>query len=322
MTNVKNKELQHWLRENSSGLLHVEIDDKAKYNFVRVKKNETLDLIYCQELPIQVRFKSERKEAFHYVGIYSKQEDSIYDGRTLSKIFTEYLIDTSIHSAQDLLNGLTKKVSSYVTNLLENPDEYPQKNLTDDYYIRKMESYRANALEREARNAYVTGRYPSFNIPYKPDYWTDDTLFAYLMDEDAYVQAEVDHLLEEAGEKILLSFLIRNAVEKRVEEIENAPQHDVHIAKEISEAVGYEIDKSNVKNVNVTILDNNGKTFTVKMKAAAFLTDRPDGFSTRDIPDLNDQRKYCDHMGSSFNAVFVKDIVEVSYRKKVLYKKK
>lgn len=322
MTNVKNKELKLWLREDSSDLLHVEIDDKAKYNFVRLKKNETLDLIYCQELPVKFLFKSERKEVFHYVGIYSKQEDTICDGRTLSDIFTKYLIDTSIHSAQDLLNELTKKVSSYVVNLLESPDEYPQKNLTDDYFIRKMESYRANALEREARNAYVTDRYPSFDIPYEPDYWTDDTLFAYLMDEDAYVQAEVDHLLEEAGEKILLSFLIRKAVEERVEEIENDPQHEVHIAKEISEAVGYQIEKSNVKNVNVTILDNNGTPFTVKMKADAFLTDHPDGFSTRDISDLNDQHKYCNHMGASFNVVFVKDIIEISYRKKVLYKKK
>ena len=315
MTNIKNAELQEWLQGDSYDVLIIKIEDKAFYNFVRVKKNDTLDLVYCQQLPVQYHYKNERKEVFHYVGIYSKVNHII------SKIFSSYLVDTSAYDSVALLEDLTKKVCSQVTTLLESPEVASRPELVSSDLLKRFESYCETALERESRNAFVTGYFPSFKIHYHPDLWEDDTIFNYLDNEDAFVNSQVDRLLQEEGEGIYLSFMIRQAVEKRVEEIENDPTHAVHIAKEIADTVSYEIDNSNIKTVSVTIVDKNGMPFTVKMKADTFLTDRPDGFSSRDIPEFKDREKYSDHMSSWFNPFFVNDIEEICYRKKVLYKK-
>ena len=283
-----NRQFETWLRSGETNLLFLKLE-RESYIFLRLPKRPGFDYLFAQR---QYRGDGAlRADDFEYVGIYNAADGLVYDaGYPL--IHAEGLDDTLAERSKGCLR---KRLKQDVRALVERRVAGDRSNLairelTDAQSLERLEQYRKYRAQPAARELILGGLTPEdagFSCHYRPDQWTEDTLFDYLADPLGYAEREAERFWADA-------------------------ENPVHTVRRIMDAVTF----TDAKTVTVTI-HKDGQDFTFKTEASVLRRDCTNTYGTWYIVAA-DRREFERRFGRSAEYA-PGEIVRITYARKVLY---
>lgn len=298
------------------------------YYYVRVERDSFFDLLYCQKNCSTGDKKAnllQVGQALKYAGIYCRKTDALYDLQ-----FDLYdVFGIKEREGQKNLDALKRefigKVKDQIIQILgDNPrSQLSVKELTTSAYVREYQEYSSYYAETTAREQFMKADDPYENQEFALIILLDDEMFtterilSYILCPENIVQKIAKEYIESNQEQLLFRIMRREALEKEYNKILQDPDHELHIARKIQDAV----KDPNIKNVNVTLDDQNGGTFTFKMEARGLIGDCKGGYCTIGMLNAKDEKTFFSFYGEFCYRFSPKDIVRIEYRRKTLYER-
>lgn len=329
MTNIKNEQLLQWLISRSDATLQINDKrlggDDLRYIFFRWEAQEALDLIYVKEIwgdPANL----ERRQRPEYVGIFSHIDQTMYDVHWAGYVLNPArLIDSSSYTGDKMLNAFEEKLKTKIWNIISDPtSDFPVKTLadvTDPALISSYESFLENSLEEKAIQSFVYGKKCEFFLT-RDLYWEDSTICRYITDPDLLVSETVEELIRKKAEHYYLQYLEITAIEQKIEEIAKDPTHPAQVAKKIKEAIEEYRSKKEIKTVTIVLLDKEQEEVSFKIETDTLIRHLIAGFDEWSLADSKNRQLFADRMADPKGYYYAKDVVRVTFGKKVLYERK
>ena len=285
---------------------------------IRVRKNVDFDYLYIQRQYNGTGIK--RDDNFEYAGVFCKRNGRIYDAQYKIKDLFDKWDVLQTRDAEVLQKQMEAAVRESVEVAIGNDrDNLQITELSSERDLEKLEQYKNYYSKEQARKAYLNSddeNDEDFNFVYRCDYhaerWTEDSLLAYILDPEGYVNAEAKAYIDSHQEAMLSNFLESDMVAAAYTEIIENPSYPVHRVKRIIRAVS----ASSAKMVTVTIRKA-GKEFTFKAEAHQFRSDCTSHYSDWNIVAA-DRREFERIFGRSAH-YGPEDILRIEYARSVLY---
>ena len=259
---------EEWLLTGTGVFIH---EANGYHNtLVRVSKSADFDYLYIQR---QYRAKGiERGSKFEYAGIYCKRDGLVYD--------VQYALKDSFGEANSWAErsaeALHKNLKAAVRNAVETTVGNDRSNLritelSSESMVKKMDEFQRYYAGTTARAAYLNGGEDedrsfefTFRCEYSPNQWEEDSLLAYILDPQGYVNAEARDYFDSHQEFMLSDFLESDMISAVYTAIIENPSNQIHYVRRIMQAVS----ASSAKTVTVTICKD-GLEFTSKPMQAS-----------------------------------------------------
>lgn len=328
MTNIKNEQLLKWLISRSDTTLQINDKrlggDDLRYIFFRWKIQEALDLIYVKEIWGDPS-KLERSQKPEYVGIFSHIDQTMYDVHWTGYVLTpDRLIDSSSYTADGMLNAVKEKAKEKIWDMLNDPvSDFPVKTLadvTDPKLIAIYENFLENRLNAAAIRSFVDAK--DYEFYFDPNlYWEDAAICRYILDPDQFISETVEELISKNAEDYYLQYIKITAIKRRSEEIQKDPTHPAQAARKVKEAIEEYRSKKEIKTVTIVLLDKDEEEVAFKIEADSLIRHLLTGFDDWTLADVKSRQLFLDRMADPRGNYHPKDIIRITYGKKVLYDK-
>ena len=301
--------IQEWLKNGSrtpfirDGLL-----------FIMVPKDERFNFLYMQS---QYQDKNEielEPENLKFIGVYDKVENTSY----LSDAYTKYSNPLSPLNGISLTVLRTKMIEEIKNKILEMIESEPsQFNIQSSDILKKLKNVYWY-IEREARSAFLYGKFPNLKswIEYdENDRLTSKNLLSYIKDEEKTCTEKAQAWISEHYDHICFRLAELQEIKKTYDNLTATPSK-LHTIRNIIQAMSSFPD---AKTVTVHLLKN-GTEFTGKINADYF---RRDPNFTYDNYGFSapDRRRYIELFGQ-YDDFDPDEIEKITYGKKVIYQKK
>ena len=306
-----NKEFLSWLGHTREDTCAIESAGMT-YHFVRVRKNEAFDYLYCQR---QYSGKElTRGGAFNYAGIFCRKDSELYDAQ--SDVQDLAGKDTQERSAGRLREYLQKSVRQLVETIVGNDRENLKiTELTTPTLVKALGDYCKYYAKEAARKIYLATidfEEPAYSCSYEPEYWTEDSLLSYILAPAEYAEKEAAAYYADHQEDILQSFLCGDALMEEYQALVGDTENPVHTVKKIMAAM----NATAAKTVNVTICKD-GEEFSFKTESQELRRDCMNYYSSWNIVAA-DRYRFEKQFGRSTN-YYPQEIVRITYARAVLY---
>lgn len=297
-------------------------------HFVRVRRDKFFDLIYHQSNSSRGQEQENLirvGEPLKYVGMYCRKDRLLYDMQYELYYMLRVVEREEQRKLVDLGNDFKKKAEDQIIQILgDDPrSQLSVKELTSNQYIEGYKSHKSYYAEINARDRFMNAEDPYENQDFELSIWLDDEEFtkerilAYILSPENMVQKAAKTYIAKKQDELLFSILCRDATKEEYEKILADPGHELHIARKIQNAVW----APSIKNVNVTLDDQNGGTFTFKMEARGLRGDCKGGYCTIGMLNAKDEKLFESFYGDFCSRFSPKDVVRIEYRRKTLYQR-
>ena len=289
------------------------IGEKNEHNLlIRVPCRENFDYLFGDYLGSNQAVQRGCK--LNYCGIYHKGEHKIYDAHGWFK-----KMDPTLESDEGILE-MADSVTDTVRSLIEQRLQDNVRNLTiRSLSSSKMQSDLQYATQYvapvEARKMFLLHLEPEdvhFECEYGFARWKDTLLLDYLTDRDTFCQQEAEAYWAGHQEEMYLQFLINDAIQDELAELNAQEDSPLHRIREISEAVS----EVSAKSVTVTVCKN-GTECTFKCTADALTRDPGKHYSTWNI-FARDRAQY-ESLFGRYQDFTPEEITQISYNGKTIY---
>lgn len=184
------------------------------YILLRAEKNQDFEYLFYQKH--YHRRGLERDTAFKYAGIYCRKDGLLYDVAD-DIIFMEEdrkpLVERSAWSLKCYLKeAVCKKVEAIIDN---NRDNLQITEIVNDKLLSELDYVRNYSAKEDARRYYLSAKDFNplvFQCDYEPERWKNDSLLAYILDPENYIQQEATQYIADNQENMLYNFLENDAV--------------------------------------------------------------------------------------------------------------
>ena len=312
MTKTESGIIMGWL--TGTGPLECQING-YHYTLIRVRKNADFDYLYVQRQYQGVGIT--RNDKFEYAGVFCKRNGRIYDSQYAIKDLFDSRNGLEARGADALHKQLNTAVRAAVDTAIGNDrNNLRIAALSSERALDKLEHFRKCSVADNARKAYLDNVEDGcfefhYRCEYRPPQWTEDSLLAYILDPNGYVNAEAKAYIDSHQEDILSDFLESDMVAAAYQEIVDNRANQVHRVKRIMQT----LSDSPAKTVTVTI-NKNGTEFTFKAEAAQFRSDCKHTYGTWHIAAA-DRKEFGRLFGRSEYGP--EDIIRIEYARSVLY---
>jgi len=292
-----------WLQ--GGGLTPLVVGEKV---IIRIVHDKDFDYLFCQ--------RNNRKGAFHYAGIYCKQDGLLYDTQHEIREFDE------INGGRDfkaLMQKLTEDVRFEVEAMVGND----RKNLivteTSEKNNKELETYTKYTAVEQARKQYLAlpegENLEPFNYEcgFQALPFTDDEFLQYILDPTAYAKRLAADYFEKRQEKILFAFLAGDALAAAYASIISNPQNNAHIIRKIISAA----NKVSAQKLTVTMRRGEHE-LTFKMDANALQWDCGRSYSSWRV-DAQGRRDLERLFGRGNTDLKPHEIVRITYNRSAIY---
>ena len=285
---------------------------------LRVRKNVDFDYLYIQRQYNGTGIK--RDDNFEYAGVFCKRNGRIYDAQYKIKDLFDNWDVLQARDAEVLQKQLEATVREAVEAAIGNDrDNLQITELSSERELQGLEDFKKYTAAERARKAYLNSDDEddkdftfTYSCDYHSDRWTEDSLLAYILNPEVYVNAEAKAYIDSHQEAMLSDFLESDMVAAAYKEIMDNPSYPVHRVKRIIRAVS----ASSAKTVTVTIRKD-GKDFTFKTEAHPFRSDCTSSYNDWNIVAA-DRREFERIFGRSAH-YGPEHILRIEYARSVLY---
>lgn len=256
---------------------------------------------------------------FEFAGVFNRLDDEIYFASwDLERLLgDEYDKDKFCKAtvAKEFKESVEKRVNEMVGNDLSNIESFTDTSVFSNFdsRVKDLHTYRRY---RDARACFMKG-VKSDEISYKMsfDEHIDNStnLLEFLERGYEFVSEYSRDFISMNKKQIQYQFTMDEVLREDLASIEQDATNDIHIRKEIKEA----IESIDCKTVNVTVVKD-GKEFTFKTESHPLTRD--DGYYSTYSIVAKDRREFESLFGRSANYV-PDDITKVVYGRKILYSK-
>jgi len=285
------------------------------YTLMRVRKNADFDYLYTQRQYNNTDI--ERGGKFEYAGLYCRRNGLVYDCQYAARELFDDSEAQNARSEEALLKYLKAAVRSSVETTIGNDrNNLRITELTTERMLENLVRYKESSANGHARKVYLdsdVGDYEFiFQCDYRPEQWTEDSMLAYILDPDGYVQAEAKKYINSHQEAMLTDFLESDMVATEYRAIVDNPSNPIHLVKRIMRAVS----ASSAKTVTVTIRKD-GTEFTFKTDPKELRSDCTSHYSDWNIVAAD--RKEFERVFGRSARYGPEDILRIEYARSVLY---
>lgn len=301
--------------------------DNWTYHYVRVPRDANFDILYSQDTYSSDSNEEQLlsiKERLSYAGFYCKKTNRIYDMQYT--IYDPLEIEEKEERCllADLKKEFEQKIKERINQKLgDDPlQQLAVKRLFARDLVERYNQAKSFAAARDARIRYLRekdpyqARFDSLKIWFEDDLIINEKVLAYILSPEEAIESEARKFIDEHQEYLLCIALCRKEEKAEYEKILNDPEHEAHYVRKIIAA----LHDPKIKNVHVTLDDLSGDTFTFKMDADELRKDCGSGYVVYGL----ESGKYAEFkalFGSFCNSFSPKEIVRITYRKKVLYER-
>ena len=273
-----------------------------------MKINDDFKLLYSQYVN-DIHGMTQDKE-FRFCGIYYNTDGLVYD--------PGFVISRSDVEISHIVGLFDERVRARIDELVDNNiDNLPVREITDKHERDWFENYLRYQVKTDARNTFFLGDYK--RLKYHCTYYGENPMatnkiFDYIRNPEAFIDAAAKEYIQKNGEKILVAILKTRALNEELEAIEADKSSNIHLIKRIAEAMRAEPAASMVK-VTVEI---DGATHEFSYSHDSLCRDPLYSYKM-----WNTTKKEANRFHDIFKCSEFKpeEIVQITYRKNVLYSK-
>lgn len=301
-----------WLSSGNTNPCYIE-KDWYTLIIIRLEKSKNFDYLFCQK---NYNHMSISNNIFEYVGIYYKQDNSLYDVQYELRDIVEDFKSIETKSKNSLLKQLEETVRYKVENLVNNDRNNLQITELKNSHFIEVFNYTKYSAERDAREFYFNNKPIIFQCSYVAKFEEKELLFEYILDPENYAQKEAETYIFNNQENILCSLLCNDIIRKEYETISKDTKNPIHTIKKIKNVM----ENTSAKTVNVTILKNDIE-FTFKTEVTPLL-----GICQYNLYETHyivskDRHRFEQAFGSNVNYK-PQEIIRITYKKNILYEAK
>lgn len=276
---------------------------------IRLEKNKNFDYLFCQE---NYNYSGISDNPFQYVGIYCKQNISLYDIQRKLKDIVGNFESMEDKSKKSLLEQLKETFRHKVEDFINNDRNNLQiTELKNSELLERLKETEVDA-RKSACKFYFDDRSIIYRCFYIKHDWEEDSLLEYILDPDNYAQKEAETYISKHQEDILYSLLCNDMIRKEYETILKDTKNPVHIIKKIRDAM----NNTSAKTVNITILKNDIE-FTFKAEVNYLRGFPEDSYKPYNL--ISKDRKRFEQIFGILKGYKPQEILRITYGKKVLY---
>lgn len=308
---VLRDDFQDWL-SSGTGPLAVWQGEKIIGIALKLAKNPNVDYLYMTTLGKDSSITWDNDLSF--CGVYDALHKTLYLTEYTARKFslgTEPFVKNVCDSiSEEIIRKINQRVDTIINN---NRNNLRVKEITNTWDLRTVDEYQKYQAKDEAIRRFFDGKAPDAQVHSKYSVLSswEEKFMSYLHDEGKFIQTEAEQYIESNQEKLLIQFLMNDALLTAYQEIINDTDSPLHRMKAITDAV----NDCGGKTVTVTI-QKAGTEFT--FKTGAYSLKGYQNYYSRYYLPAADRREFEQLFGrnSDYKA---EDISRITYGKKVIY---
>lgn len=312
------QELNDWLKNNEELRCEFERDD---YNFyiIRIPQNDYVDYLYAAMIS-ETGTKPSKNTKFEYIGFFSKRDKVLYDIQyPLNTLY--YINNFPMPKRWDeIKKEVSEAVREKIVELIGNDrNKLNIQGITDPKILQYLAYARAGYAAKKAREKFFVNdrSFRPDNLQNIPSYEDESLLLSYIAFPADFLETEAKEYIKNNQESVLYAFMFMDLVKKEYVSIEQNPDSDAHLVKKMIHAM----KNTPAKMVNVTIR-NGEKEEEFKFAAELFKNDYQEiGYPMWSLSN-KDMERFKNLFPEKRYYLPIKNIMQITYKKKVLYKGK
>lgn len=299
---------KEWLANDDCSYFDINIERGWRDRITKVKIDDDFKLLYSQYV-IDRRGVMWDKQ-FKLCGIYYNTDGLVYD--------PGFVISKSDVEISHIVGLFDERIRERIDKLVDNNvDNLPIHKITSESGAEWYESYLRYQADTDARRAFFTDDYEKseYHCTYYDENPMDtDKVFDYIRNPEVFIESAAREYIQENGEKILIAILKAKAVNEKLKAIEADKSNNIHLVKRICKAMRMEPSANTVK-VTVEI---DGATHEFPYPRDSLCVDPLHSYKMWNTTKREASRFHDIFKCSEFKP---EDIVQITYRKNVLYSK-
>ena len=297
---------KEWLANDDCTYFDINIEYGWRDRITKVKISDDFKLLYSQHL--YERGGVMQDEIFKFCGIYYNADGLVYD--------PGYVISRSDVEKSHIVGLFDERVKARIDKLVDNnADNLPVHKITSESEADRYENYLCYQVDADARRAFFADEKSEYHCMYYDENpMATDEIFDYIRNPEVFIESAAREYIQKNGEKILIAILKAKAVNEKLKAIEADKSNNIHLIKRICKAMRTEPLANTVK-VTVEI---DGVTHEFPYPHDSLCVDPLYSYKMWNTTKREANRFHDIFKCSEFKP---EEIVQITYRKNVLYSK-